>query len=94
MGHAPCAPIRRGAAWYDAEMLPMSFVASLFVILPLAVGSCLVRRRRLARRLSAGRCIACGYDLRASPERCPECGRAAAGQPAASSPAVLNFLRR
>src|SRR4051794_181011 len=56
------------------SILPMVFLASLFAILPLAASMRLARRRRRAKRLNAGHCIACGYDLRASPDRCPECG--------------------
>ena len=46
-------------------------------LLPLArIAAWLLKNRRLSHRQRAGLCPICGYDLRATPGRCPECGSA------------------
>ena len=54
-------------------IVPFWAAAILFSVLPSAW---LARRRHSSqcRLRSEGRCIRCGYDLRATPTRCPECG--------------------
>lgn len=53
--------------------LTVSLGYPLLLALPLPA-RWLARRLRARRVRGDGLCAACGYDLRATPDRCPECG--------------------
>ena len=55
--------------------VPHWFVVLGLLILPVVATT---QRLRRQRRVDAGHCTTCGYDLRATPKRCPECGTVAA----------------
>jgi hypothetical protein len=54
--------------------VPYWLLALLTAILPGIVGAQLVRGMRRRRRIAAGKCCHCGYDLRGNSGICPECG--------------------
>jgi hypothetical protein len=70
-------PITFWATRFGGEIpVPYWLTAVVFAVLPArrvtsrALGE-MLRRRTLG---TAGLCRRCGYDLRATPDRCPECG--------------------
>ena len=77
----------RGQDLYRALAIPWWAVAGLFA-LPPALYLWGWSKRRVERRL--GLCAVCGYDLRASSGRCPECGTAIPqSRPTTTARAVL-----
>jgi len=58
---------------------PFLAIAVATALTPLGwVAICLIARHQRLRRCKPAQCHSCGYDLRATPERCPECGTAPA----------------
>ena len=77
-GRPPQAPVLGQFA--ELRVAPAwPLLLSLVLVSPWAM---LVVGRRRAHR-DARRCLSCGYDLRATPHRCPECGSVPAARPAA-----------
>jgi hypothetical protein len=62
--------------------VPFWFLAAPFAVAPSIWFFAIRRRRRWKRR---GLCPACQYDLRATPQRCPECGWIAGASDAAAA---------
>jgi hypothetical protein len=62
----------RGQDLYKAAAIPFWFLSTLSAA---PLGICLsLHHRSRRRRLNPTLCRTCGYDLRATPHRCPECG--------------------
>ena len=62
-----------GSEWFQIDhWTPILFLASLFIAGLIFQLYC--RRILPDRRAKQGLCPACGYDLRHTPDRCPECG--------------------
>jgi len=56
---------------YVALAVPYWAVLAIFIVLTLLLYA---KRRRFEWPRKIGFCSSCGYDLRATPDRCPECG--------------------
>ena len=66
-----------GLVFYGDARLLFRMPYWLVLLAAAAPGTLCVAVRRLPRRrFPYVRCPVCGYDLRATPDRCPECGRA------------------
>lgn len=61
------------------RLIPFVIIYGAYLLCGGLVFRLLWKRGRSKRRVRSGLCPVCGYDIRATPGRCPECGTAQAG---------------
>lgn len=71
------------AIWMTSNFVPVHHFGFLGLIVVLSVREIISQARTLVadKRRHEGRCVRCGYDLRVSVTRCPECGTTIELQP-------------
>lgn len=67
-------PRTTGTASFLAVVTPYWFIVLIASIPPIRAAIRWRKYARANRRVKAGCCVVCGYDLRATPDCCPECG--------------------
>jgi hypothetical protein len=78
--HLKTRPAEKRMRWFGFSVTDASIWKVIVPHWTLAIGFAaipagwLLNARRSPARLGEGHCRRCGYDLRASPERCSECG--------------------
>jgi hypothetical protein len=75
------AELAAGGSYHWQLVFPAWLLIAVTLPLPLWEAKAVLRTLRERRCLRAGLCPTCGYDLRASLGRCPECGASNAGLP-------------
>ncbi len=63
-----------GSNLVDAEFVEFSVRLPALAIISCGILICCIVPFRRRKRKKLGLCVKCGYDLRASKDRCPECG--------------------
>lgn len=60
----------------DPVALWILIISDGLIVPAIGIAVIIYDQQRIKRefRLNTGRCLLCGYDLRASPSKCPECG--------------------
>jgi hypothetical protein len=75
IGYLVCAVISNIRAGVDSGSDWYSFLIYVGVLIGEGVALFIARPKLNEKpKVAAGSCAACGYDLRATPDRCPECG--------------------
>ena len=76
-------PLNKGIDPLRAIVIPHWLAIAILAVIPVWW---IIHVRRHRAKFSAGVCSHCGYDLRATPYRCPECGAVPAAMAAGSHP--------